>query len=477
MQRSNSHLVIFGLIILLAVVNGSANAQSISKKEAITDFYFLNEAVIHGHGANYNPKISVNINGTLKDVLALKSDSISIPEFRYFLGRALCEIGCLHTSIKKIPLDSQMNKPVYFPIPVLLVEKALYIDHFESEENEKYIGQRIQEINGLPSAFFVERLLHYLSGDGRGSDDSYETQIAMLYAPKLISYYLDYPVKFKIKTAIGSFTLDASQKANYRYRSIIPMQKQDKVLEGSRAYYFKRDSLPLLRIEKFVKEDIEFWPKIMTILSEENAPCFVVDLRGNGGGNRDAGSELMRFLTNDNFSYSILQPKLKPKPYLNGQGKRYYRFSKLKYNVGRFTHKNSTELGKSFRYTFKPQAANYKGQIIVMIDGMTASTSTMLTTWLDKYSNAIFVGRRTGGGYNGNNGGVFPRITLPCSKTIIRFPAYRLVLDDDYRKENGLKPDFEVNYSVEDWLGKKDKDWEAVLKVVKGVNNPNAIKK
>jgi C-terminal processing protease CtpA/Prc len=221
-----------------------------------------------------------------------------------------------------------------------------------------------------------------------------------------------------------------------------------------------------LRVYNFTKEDIEFWPKIMEVLNEENAPFFVLDLRGNGGGNRDAGSELMRFLSDDKFGYSILQPKGKPKPFLNKQGKRYYRFSKLKYNVGKFTHKKKTDLGKAFEFEFKPNETVYKGQIIVMTDGITASTSTMLTTWLDKHSNALFVGRKTGGGYNGNNGGVFPRITLPFSKTIIRFPSYRIVLDDDYKKEDGLMPDVEVVYSVEDYLQKRDKDWEAVLNLI-----------
>ena len=43
--------------------------------------------------------------------------------------------------------------------------------------------------------------------------------------------------------------------SNYRYRTIIPMQKQERILEREKAYYLKRDSIPVLRIEKFMKED------------------------------------------------------------------------------------------------------------------------------------------------------------------------------------------------------------------------------
>jgi hypothetical protein len=453
--------------MFLVGLNFGTLGQNISKNDALTDFEFLNKAVVQAHGANYHPKVSVNINAVLQEVRSLKNDSISIPDFRYFIGRALSEIGCLHSSVKAFPLDSQMNKPSYFPVPLLLVENELYIGDFKKIDKGKYSGQKVNEINGLPATYFLDRILHYLSGDGRDEEDSFAKEIGMIYASKLVSYYLDYPSQFKIRTNIGVFSIKASEEADYRYRSLVQMKKQEKILEGARAYYLKRDSIPVLRIDKFMKEDVELWPKVMEVLTEENAPYFVIDLRGNGGGNRDAGSELMRFFANGNFSYSILQPTLKPKPYLNKQGKRYYRFSKLKYNIGKFTHKQKTDLGKAFEFEFKPNDAVYKGQIIVMTDGVTASTSTMLTTWLDKHSNAIFVGRKTGGGYNGNNGGVFPRITLPFSKTIIRFPSYRIVLDDDYKKEDGLKPDVEVIYSVDDWLKKRDKDWDAVLNLIR----------
>ncbi|NOQ74194.1 MAG: hypothetical protein GQ574_19455 [Crocinitomix sp.] len=463
MKYLNKYLIRAVAFICLVASSNLMYAQKISKKDAITDFEFLNEAVVNAHGANYHSNLSVNIDSLLGTVRALKSDSISIPDFRYYLGVALSEIGCLHTSVKEFPLDVELPKERFFPIPVLLVDQSLYIDNHKSKTTQKYVGQKIEKINSHSSVHIVDRLLNYLGGDGRGSQDSYAEEIASLYAPKLISYYLNQPSKFKIKTSLGTFTVSSSNKANYRYRTIVSMQKQERILEAERAFYQKRDNIPVLRIEKFKKKDPKFWDLVFEELFTENPPFFVIDLRGNTGGNREAGAALMQYLTNENFGYAILQPKRKPKPYLNKQGKRYYRFSKLKYNVGEFSHKNNTELGNSFRFNFKPNKSTYKGQLIVLTDGFTASTSTMLTTWLDKHSNAIFIGRTSGGGYNGNNGGVFPKITLPCSKTMLRFPLYRIVLDDDYKKENGLKPDIEVDYSVNDWLEKKDRDWEAVL--------------
>ncbi len=467
MRIIKTYLYRQALLVFILGINNFVCAQQIAKKDVITDFEFFNEAVINAHGANYHYNLVVNLDSVLKDINSIETDSVSIADFRYFIGRAFNEIGCVHTSVSEFPLEANLPEEHFFPLPVLLVNEELYIDNHKSRETKGFIGQKIEEINGYPSAYLVERLLNYLGGDGRGYHDSYAEEIGSLYAPKLISFYLNHPSEFEIKTSSGIFKVAAAEKGTYRYRSIVSMQKQEKILEGERAYYVKRDNVPVLRIDKFKKEDIKFWPVVFEVLETESPPFFVIDLRGNTGGSRKAGAELMRFLTNEKFRYSILQPKHKPKPYLNKQGKRYYRFSKMKYNFGKFSRRNKTELGTSFQFDFSPHKSTYKGQIIVLMDGLTASTSSMLTTWLDKHSNAHFIGRTCGGGYNGNNGGVFPRITLPCSKTVIRFPSYRIVLDEDFKKEYGQNPDIEVKYSVDDWLNKIDRDWEAVLGFIK----------
>lgn len=473
MQIIKAHLYRLVLLVFILAINNFVSAQQMAKKDVVTDFDFFNEAVINAHGANYHYNLAVNLDSVLKDIDRIETDSLLITEFRYLIGRAFNEIGCVHTSVSEFPLEVKLPEERFFPLPVLLVNENLHIDNHKSKKTKGFIGQKIETINGYSSVYIVERLLNYLGGDGRGDHDSYAEEIGSLYAPKLISFYLNYPSEFEIKTSLGSFKVDAVEKPSYRYRSIIPMQKQEKILKGERAYYVKRDNIPVLRIDKFKKEDIKFWTKVFEELQVENPPFFVIDLRGNTGGNRKSGAELMRFLTGEKFGYSILQPKLKPKPYLNQQGKRYYRFSKLKYNFGKFTRKNKTELGTSFQFDFKPHKSTYKGQIIVLMDGLTASTSSMLTTWLDKHSNAHFIGRTAGGGYNGNNGGVFPRITLPCSKTVIRFPSYRIVLDDDSKKECGQIPDTKVKYSVDDWLNNIDRDWEAVLGFIKSAQKGN----
>jgi len=115
-----------------------------------------------------------------------------------------------------------------------------------------------------------------------------------------------------------------------------------------------------------------------------------------------------------------------------------------------------TTLGRSFQYSYKPRKKHhFDGEIFVLTDGFTASSATMLTSWLKQFSDATFYGTQASGGYNGNNGGSFPLITLPDSQMIIRFPAYRLIFDENSGQNEGVTPDHFID---------GDADYDTVLK-------------
>ncbi|RZK33871.1 MAG: hypothetical protein EOO61_14550 [Hymenobacter sp.] len=95
----------------------------------------------------------------------------------------------------------------------------------------------------------------------------------------------------------------------------------------------------------------------------------------------------------------------------------------------------------------------------------------MVTSWVKQYTTAIFIGSQAGGGYNGNNGGSFPLLTLPYSKMQLRFPVYRLILDETSSQRHGLVPDYLVDYTIEDVLANQDKEIEFVLARIAGLSN------
>lgn len=225
-----------------------------------------------------------------------------------------------------------------------------------------------------------------------------------------------------------------------------------------------------MRINSFSTSDKRFFASSLRYIKDENISNLILDLRGNTGGNRNVAISLGKHLVDTIFAYSILQPKLNTKAYVNGKGKRFLLLSKLKYNIGNFFKGHRTEFGREFVYRFKPNREVYKGKLFVITDGLTASSSTMLTSWLKQHTDAQFIGKQAGGGYNGNNGGSFPVLTLPESKIEITFPAYRLILDHASRTNQGIIPDIEPRYTITDIVQNRDVEMETIIKLLKEKN-------
>ena len=85
--------------------------------------------------------------------------------------------------------------------------------------------------------------------------------------------------------------------------------------------------------------------------------------------------------------------------------------------------------------------------------------------------NIVVIGRQTGGGDNGNNGGSFPLIKLPKSGIEIVFPPYRIITDENSFNESGIIPDFEIKYEIEDIMEGRDKDLEFTVDLILNLYN------
>ena len=118
--------------------------------------------------------------------------------------------------------------------------------------------------------------------------------------------------------------------------------------------------------------------------------------------------------------------KAKLAPYLTHKGKAQWILGKVLYDVypngQRWTDKNGL---KYYRYSYKTQnLSKYKPQIVVLTDGLTVSSGSLVAAYLKYYNNAQIVGTESGGTYTGNNGRSFPEIVLPNSKINVRLPLF-----------------------------------------------------
>jgi C-terminal processing protease CtpA/Prc len=105
----------------------------------------------------------------------------------------------------------------------------------------------------------------------------------------------------------------------------------------------------------------------------------------------------------------------------------------------------------------KPAERPFTGELLVLTDGRTFSTSADVTATLHNMKRATFVGEETGGGYEGNTSGLNALVVLPNSRLqlkIMMFDYYNAV--KPALRGRGTIPDHPVPLRVEDLLAGVD---------------------
>ena len=157
---------VISIFFLLSI--HAASGQSIAKNDILADLWYLNEAVVHGHPANYRPTDQVNLDSIVRKAEVIDRDSLPVFEYRLLLGEALQQIGCLHTSITKLPILPKIVTKRYPPLDLKYLNGKLFVVGRGKGVSEVDIGDEILSINGVKTATILEDLLTYLSGDGGG---------------------------------------------------------------------------------------------------------------------------------------------------------------------------------------------------------------------------------------------------------------------------------------------------------------------
>lgn len=361
--------------------------QSIAKSDLLTDLRYLNEAVVHGHPANYRPTDQVNLDLTIRKVEAIDQDSLPVFRYRLLLGEALQQIGCLHTSITKLPILPKVVTKRYPPLDLKYLDGKLLVVDRAKGVSEVKIGDEILSINGVKTATIVGDLLTYLAGDGGGQVFSAEYLDKQLLG--LLGWYFEFPATYVVETTNKTAVLDSYTG------TLTPAAKStptDAVLTNMQNSLVLKDEVAIFKIASFAKSDIPFFKSALDQIQKNGSKNLVIDLRDNTGGSRPATVALTRMLVDTTFSYSILQPKLHPGRYLDAKGKFLLFLSKLKYNVGDVFKGKRTPLGREFTYRYRPSRPTYQGKMYVITNGFTASASTMLTSWLKQHTDATLVG-------------------------------------------------------------------------------------
>ncbi len=238
-------------------------------------------------------------------------------------------------------------------------------------------------------------------------------------------------------------------------------------------------TIAYIKIRRFTNGNYkDFYKESFSKIDSANCKNIVIDLRGNLGGRLSEIDELYSYLTNKKYVFiekakmtqrmSFLYPLFHNKSWLQKIGTAAI-FPVLSVYQMFKVEKEAGDPYFNFKYSRlrSPKVNFFDGKIYVIIDGESFSASSILSTHLKATQRATFVGKETGGAYNGTIAGFFAIIELPNSKINMRIGLMKINAPHTVQPDGfGIKPDV---YIEETLKGNDNKlDW-----IISDIQKPN----
>ncbi|WP_180277170.1 S41 family peptidase [Chryseobacterium sp. 52] len=423
-------------------------AQNYSKKDVLKDLDYF-ETVIRDH-----PLYSDYLNTSeISEIISVRkeeiqTDSISFFQYRIILGKIFYKLGCIHTGVTK-PRFAPENK-----VPLEVMKNNGFF--ITMADDKKWIGSRIISINNIPIENFFSNLNQMVGSDGGGN--GFGEYFFIKNFSVLVAEYFAKSDVITVLTGTGTFDL---HKVPVPERTATASEVKKKtyaaVSLGTNSLQMAGNT-GVLKISGFDGPSKRFFRKVFRFFKENNTEDLIIDLRGNLGGSMRSAMFLCQNLVSEPFGYDIDYRKSDLFRHLNTKGKLYFGLSKVKYTFENiFTSKKIDSDTRVYMYRYRPLKNNNIKSVKILTDEGTASSSAMCVTILKRnFENVKIIGTRPSGGYNGNNGGAFPTVTLPQTKIEIKIPLYRIVLDRNSSQRQGITPDLELETDIESFLNNDD---------------------
>jgi hypothetical protein len=413
-------IVVFISSIIFAPVIFSQNL--ITKKAVIEDLSFLYAALKENHPAifKYHSEQSFD---SLRLVIEkdLPSELSKIQAF-YQLRRLVAFVCDVHLIVLNTPKN---NGKSMLSAEFEIRNRLLYLKRSIKDTNCN--GSRITHINGILSDKIMNDYAAIVSSDA--CNLSFKEEVFLLRIGSVLKFFCGFTdtVKLSLEKPNGGKT---ELILNYDSLNLLKPKPKEKITalfkQGESLQLFKNtDSNIVLKLTKFRDRKYKsFYRKVFAYLEDTKIDTLFIDLRNNTGGNFYHAYHLMNYIADDTLHLTFSRRM--------HQSARYFRFFQKGLRVLGIFHREVTNGGKikkenGYKYStnrFLPISKNhFNGKVVLITNGLSVSSSTMVTYYLKHKANATILGEAGGGEY-GNCGGAFPKLKLPNTKLKLNMPIY-----------------------------------------------------
>ncbi len=491
--------IIFLLTITLLISCKPENKETVNKqsnvftkKEMLEDYKLFKSIYRSANAGLYKYHSKKEIDSVFASNKKLLTDNLSYRQFYNVLWNVIDYTGSCHNSLKyPDSLDKTLSKQkIYFPVPLKHINNKLYTNY---QYNEISVGSEIISVNNIPERQFSTLISKYVSTDGinkTGKYASIETDWLPFYIYLALGEQTHFSIKYKenntstIKESkITSISYDDFYK-NYKKR--FSKEYENRKSEDYSYKYLDSIKTGYLEVSTFAvggpksnghKKYAKFLDSIFTNLKTKNITNLIVDVRGNGGGNDPNDLLLYSYLTQRNFrenttAYTLFHKIPNQEYYVYDDIKELAEELKEEHSI---LKNNKYYQNDNFNKIWNPSKNAFTGNIILLIDPYVASAGSLFASLLKSDENTIVIGEETLGGYFGHTGHIPVTYELPNSKLDLTFSIVDLEQDvqplPDEKYGDGVKPDFRVIQTYQDFLNHRDTQLNFAIEKIKTLIN------
>ncbi|MFD1140756.1 S41 family peptidase [Larkinella insperata] len=463
------------LFLALLILSGfRVKAQTLNPEQLQADFVRFQTALneVHPEPYRYTPK------PVFDSLFAATQAQLDRPmtQQEFYVTMVPLLVALKDGHIKWIPAGQDEHYPFstskLFPLNLYWVEnRAWVVGSYGSESIPN--GAEVLQINGKPVRDVIQDLLPKMTfADGNTVNGKYEDlndffsgyYATFIAAPDAHEVQYRWAKEEKTVT-LPSVTLDQIRRYQEKHKSA--PQKP------FRLTFTEDRNAAVMTIERFWDDKKEqdyarFLRESFRELREKRVENLVLDLRNNEGGEEKYGVLLYQYLALKPFRYYdyIRVRQKKAYSFPAWSPKLYQRFKWLvvrkRGNGYVFTKQAGLKRQKSKREAFR-------GKLAVLVNGASFSVTTELAARVHADQRAIFIGQETGGGYGGDNSGIFAITQLPHSKIdlgIGMFGFHMANLPTTIKPGQGIIPDHIVVPTVDDMLTGNDPVLKKALQLI-----------
>lgn len=455
----------------------------LNAKELKEDFRIFKRSIKDIHPGLYWYADSTEVESRFDEIERQLDGDLELRDFYTLTQKFYANMGCGH-SWMSMPYKWRNyldQKPFQIPFNIYFEQDRAFIQHDLTDQKELTEGAEILTLNGRDIMGIFTELLQYAPTDGFN-----ETRRRSLIAGNFSRYYQTMiatdsilTIRLKINTKEERFTVKGITKELANLRFVERYESKPAKPEKLLTFRSDAESSAYIQIQTFEKDELrgqdedfrKFLKSAFSEIRKTKTKNLILDLRGNGGGHENLGVLLCQYLIPQEFKYfnrmESVTKNFDYKEYSYNRSLNLLGFLVLKKDKnkqGFYTYNRAKGLRNQ-----SPKKEVFDGELTVLIDGGTFSTSADVAAILHANKRARFVGEEAAGGYYGNNSAIMYGITLPHSRISYYLPIIRYYSAVDYPAfyGRGVLPDVQVSPTYEDVLNERDVVLEKAIELLR----------